>query len=77
MVQGHVRDEGILLIEEFLFPFFTDPRKPVPGSHTKAAGVAAHMVLLSYMREIEVTDEIILVKTNQKPTVTYGDVTRH
>jgi hypothetical protein len=35
------------------------------------------MVLLSYMREIEVTDEIILVKTNQKPTVTYGDVTRH
>jgi hypothetical protein len=77
MVQGHVRDEGVLLIEELLFPFVTEPGKPIPGSHTEAAEVAAYMILLPHMREIEVPNEIILVKTNQKATVPYRDVTRH
>jgi hypothetical protein len=77
MVEAHVGDQGILLVEEFLSPFLSDPGKEATCGHAKPEGVATDLVLLAYMREIEIPDKIILIKAHEEPTVPYRDIAGH
>jgi hypothetical protein len=77
VVKAHVRDKGVLFVQEFLFPPFADPGKTLPPTHTEAAGVSAHVVFLAHVGIVEIANQIILVETYEEPAIAHRDITWH
>jgi hypothetical protein len=77
MVQGHPGYQRILLVSQINLPVFTNPGKPVFHPDAEAAVFSLHMVFLADMREIEITDVIMLIETDEEFAVSNRYITRH
>jgi len=77
MIQGHTGYHGVFLVSKINLPVFTNPGKPVVHPDAEAAVFTLDMVFLAHMREIEVTDVIIMIEADEEFAVSNRYVSWH
>ncbi len=77
MVQVHSGYRGIGFKGLLQTPPLWDPAKMISGQEAETAHVAADMIFLSHMGKVEIPDPIVVVKADQKLTVSHRNVAGH
>jgi hypothetical protein len=77
MVEGHTGYQRVFLVSQVNLPVFPNPGKPVLHPDAEAAVFPLHMVFLSDMRKIKITDVILLIETDKEFAVSDRYITRH
>ena len=78
VVQRDLSDESVVGIVEGALPAVVVHPVELPvHPHAKARRVTGRVVLLTYVRPVEVAQLIGLVEVDQQRTIAYGDITGH
>jgi hypothetical protein len=77
MVDRNLGDQRAWKVAEIPLPILPHPRKLILEPDPEAEGVTADMVLLSHVRKVEISNGIILIKTDEKLAIPNRDISRH
>jgi len=77
MIKGDPGNHGIFFIPKVNLPFIPDPGEPATNPYAETAVFALDMIFLPHMGKIEFADIIVMVKRDEKLTVSNRDISWH